>query len=77
MTHSYGPDADQYGELMLPAGERRPGVVIVIHGGFWRSAFDASGGRPLCVEYAARLGLSHAPSLRAPMTGRRASTRRR
>jgi len=54
MTHSYGPDADQYGELMLPAGERRPGVVIVIHGGFWRSAFDASGGRPLCVDLARR-----------------------
>jgi len=54
MTYSYGPDPDQYAELYLPAGDRRPGVVIVIHGGFWRSAFDASGGRPLCVDLAER-----------------------
>ncbi len=54
MTHSYGPDPHQYAELYLPAGDRRPGVVVVIHGGFWRSAFDASGGRPLCVDLAER-----------------------
>jgi len=54
MLHTYGPDADQYGELWVPTGDRRPGVVIVIHGGFWRSAFDTSGGRPLCVDLARR-----------------------
>ncbi|HTD49853.1 MAG TPA: alpha/beta hydrolase [Acidimicrobiia bacterium] len=54
ILHAYGPDPDQYGELTVPAGERRPGVVIVIHGGFWRTAFDASGGRPLCVDLARR-----------------------
>ncbi len=54
MTHTYGPDADQYAELYLPVGDRRPGVVVVIHGGFWRSGFDASGGRPLCVDLARR-----------------------
>jgi acetyl esterase/lipase len=54
VVHAYGPDGDQYGELTVPAGDRRPGVVIVIHGGFWRTAFDASGGRPLCADLARR-----------------------
>ena len=54
MTHAYGPDPDQYAELYLPAGDRRPGVVVVIHGGFWRAAYDADGGRPLAADLAAR-----------------------
>jgi acetyl esterase/lipase len=53
-THAYGPDPDQYAELSLPLGERRPGVVVVIHGGFWRAAYDASGGRPLAADLAER-----------------------
>jgi acetyl esterase/lipase len=52
MIHIYGPHPDQYAELYLPSGERRPGVVVVIHGGFWRAAYDASGGRPLATDLA-------------------------
>lgn len=45
-TIAYGDDASQFGELTLPDGEPR-GVVVVIHGGFWRPAYDLSLGRPL------------------------------
>lgn len=42
----YGDDPSQFGELSLPSGTPR-GVVVVIHGGFWKSAYDLSLGRPL------------------------------
>lgn len=43
---TYGSDPSQYGELFLPAGEPR-GVVVVIHGGFWRAEYAADLGQPL------------------------------
>jgi acetyl esterase/lipase len=43
---AYGADPSQFGELSLPAGEPR-GVVVVIHGGFWKARYDLSLGRPL------------------------------
>ena len=43
---SYGEDPSQHGELLLPEGDPH-GVVVVIHGGFWKSAYDLSLGRPL------------------------------
>lgn len=48
----YGDDPSQYGELYLPEGTPR-GVVVVIHGGFWKAAYDASLGRPLAASLAA------------------------
>jgi acetyl esterase/lipase len=45
-TIRYGDDPSQYAELSRPSGAPR-GVVVVIHGGFWRSAYDLSLGRPL------------------------------
>jgi acetyl esterase/lipase len=50
----YGADEAQFGELWRPSGQPRPGVVIVIHGGFWRAAHDLSLGRPLAADLAAR-----------------------
>lgn len=50
---SYGNDPSQFGELTHPAGEPR-GVVVVIHGGFWKSAYDLSLGRPLAADLAER-----------------------
>jgi acetyl esterase/lipase len=41
----YGTDPSQYGELYRPAGSSR-GVVVVVHGGFWRAMYDATLGRP-------------------------------
>ena len=38
-TIRYGDDPSQFGELSLPSGTPR-GVVVVIHGGFWKAAYD-------------------------------------
>jgi len=36
----YGPGKDQWGDLYLPAGKAR-GLVVAIHGGFWREQYTA------------------------------------
>jgi acetyl esterase/lipase len=43
---AYGDDPSQFGELTLPSGTPR-GVAVVVHGGFWKAAYDLSLGRPL------------------------------
>lgn len=51
----YGPDPDQYAELTLPAhGTPARGVVAIVHGGFWKPAYDCALGRPLAADLAAR-----------------------
>lgn len=50
---AYGDDPSQFGALHLPDGPPR-GVVVVIHGGFWKAAYDLSLGTPLATELAAR-----------------------
>ena len=45
----YGDDPSQFGELSLPSGTPK-GVVVVIHGGFWKAAYDLSLGRPLATS---------------------------
>jgi len=52
VTIPYAPGPHRFGELTLPAGPAR-GVVVVIHGGFWRHAYDLSLGRPLAADLAA------------------------
>ncbi len=49
---TYGAGPSQFGELTLPEGEPR-GVVVVIHGGFWKAEYDLSLGRPLATSLAA------------------------
>lgn len=39
--HSYGPDPSQFADLLLPQERRRPGVAVVVHGGFWRSQYGS------------------------------------
>jgi acetyl esterase/lipase len=51
-TVSYGDDPSQFAEIYYPSGKSR-GVVVVIHGGFWKAAYDASLGRPLAASLAA------------------------
>ena len=46
---AYGDDPSQFGELSLPEGTPR-GVVVVIHGGFWKAEYDLSLGRPLAAS---------------------------
>lgn len=50
---TYGEGPSQYGELLVPDGEPR-GVVVVIHGGFWKSAYDLSLGTPLAEDLTRR-----------------------
>jgi acetyl esterase/lipase len=45
----YGDDPSQLVELSVPEGPPR-GVVVVIHGGFWKAAYDLSLGRPLAAD---------------------------
>ena len=45
----YGADPAQFGELSRPAGPSA-GLVVVIHGGFWRARYDLSLGRPLAAS---------------------------
>jgi acetyl esterase/lipase len=47
---AYGSDASQYGELSVPAGVAKPPVVIVVHGGYWRSSYGLELGRPLAAD---------------------------
>lgn len=49
--HTYGEDPSQYGELFLPRADPR-GVIVVIHGGFWRSEYAADLGTPLAESLA-------------------------
>jgi len=36
----YGPDLYQWGDLRLPPGAGPYPLVVVVHGGFWRAAYD-------------------------------------
>ncbi|GAA3522104.1 alpha/beta hydrolase [Aeromicrobium panaciterrae] len=52
-TITYGDDPSQLAELTRARGQASKGVVVVIHGGFWRSTYDLSLGRPLAADLAA------------------------
>lgn len=45
-TVRYGGDPSQFAELTLPDGDPR-GVVVVIHGGFWKAEYGIEYARPL------------------------------
>jgi acetyl esterase/lipase len=51
--YHYGDDPSQWGELFLPEGAAPKGVVVVIHGGYWRSQYGAELGEPLAKDLAA------------------------
>lgn len=50
---TYGDDPSQFAELYRPDGASR-GVVVVIHGGFWKAAYDYTLGQPLARDLVAR-----------------------
>jgi acetyl esterase/lipase len=49
----YGAGPHQWGDLHLPPTPLR-GVVVVIHGGFWKPEYDAGLGEPLARDLAER-----------------------
>jgi acetyl esterase/lipase len=52
--HAYGEDPSQWGDLFLPDGEPL-GVVVVVHGGFWKAEYGAEQyGGPLASDLADR-----------------------
>ncbi|RVX42780.1 prolyl oligopeptidase family protein [Nonomuraea polychroma] len=53
-THRYGPLPDHEADLRLPPGATPRGLVVVIHGGFWRSRFGRETTRALCADLALR-----------------------
>lgn len=50
---AYGDGPAQRGWLHRPGGASR-GTVVVLHGGFWRAAYDAGLGEPLARDLAGR-----------------------
>jgi acetyl esterase/lipase len=48
---AYGEDPAQFVELTLPSGTPK-GVVVVVHGGFWKAAYDIEYGRPVAASLA-------------------------
>lgn len=50
---AYGGHPDQFGELTVPDRSLPRALVVVLHGGFWRSGYDLSLMRPLCADLAA------------------------
>ncbi|OKI63386.1 alpha/beta hydrolase [Micromonospora sp. CB01531] len=51
---AYGPEPDQWGELRLPDGVERLPVAVLLHGGFWRSIWNADLMDALAVDLVAR-----------------------
>jgi acetyl esterase/lipase len=51
--YAYGKDPSQFADLYLPAGEVL-GVVVIIHGGYWRSTYGAELGEPLAEDLVTR-----------------------
>jgi acetyl esterase/lipase len=49
---TYGDDPNQFGDLRLPGGKGPHPLVIFIHGGFWRVAYDLTHAGHLCVALA-------------------------
>ena len=53
----YGDDPNQFGRLATPNTAGPHPVVVFIHGGFWRAAYDLEYGNPLCADLT-RLGIA-------------------
>lgn len=52
--YTYGSDPNQFAELHLPVGQQQPGVVVIVHGGFWRSRYTLELGTPLAEDLSSR-----------------------
>lgn len=52
--HAYGEDRDQHADLRLPAGRGPFPVAVLVHGGYWRSRWDADLMHPSAIDLTAR-----------------------
>lgn len=53
-TYHYGDGPSQFAELSLPSGSSLVPVVVIVHGGFWRTQYGAELGRPLAADLVGR-----------------------
>ncbi|MFC7725677.1 alpha/beta hydrolase family protein [Nocardioides sp. GCM10028917] len=51
---TYGDDPSQWVDLHVPAGGASRGLVVVLHGGFWKAQYGADYGAPLAEDLVAR-----------------------
>ncbi|MFG1708974.1 alpha/beta hydrolase family protein [Nonomuraea sp. M3C6] len=51
---AYGASRDQWGDLYVPGGARNAPVVVLIHGGYWRSIWAADLMEALCADLTGR-----------------------
>jgi acetyl esterase/lipase len=52
---AYGSDPNQFFDLRLPSGERKPYPLIInIHGGYWRAKYNLDHAGHLCAALAAK-----------------------
>jgi acetyl esterase/lipase len=49
---TYGPDANQFGELRLPSNKKNAPLLIFIHGGYWRARYNLTHAGHLCAALA-------------------------
>ena len=52
--YRYGALPSQYADITLPQGSGPAPVVVIVHGGFWQSSFNATLGEPLAADLARR-----------------------
>jgi acetyl esterase/lipase len=52
--HRYGSDPSQFADLHRPAGRRRPGTVVLIHGGWWGSRYGSDNLDEVAADLAGR-----------------------
>lgn len=52
--HFYGADQSQFADLHPPAGQRRPGTVVLLHGGWWGPKYGADNLDGVAADLAAR-----------------------
>ncbi len=52
---AYGPEPQQFADLTMPVGTEQPvPVVVLIHGGFWRTPYDLTLMEPLAADLVGR-----------------------
>jgi acetyl esterase/lipase len=52
--HFYGSDPSQFADLRVPAGRRREGTVVLLHGGWWGPKYGADNLDPAAADLAGR-----------------------
>lgn len=64
LTVRYGGHVDHVVDVRLPPDTRRAPLVVLLHGGFWRAAFDRGHAGPMASDLAGRGYIVAAPEYR-------------